>query len=426
MLTVGAEPPPDDGSLWAPLRHREFRRMWAGYVVSQVGDFIQLIAQSWLVTELTRSALRVALVAFAQALPRLVISLAAGVVVDRADRRRLLLASQSLAALQSLVFLALVITHRITYGALLALALALGVLDSLNLTARQALMPTLVPRELLARAVALQSLGVNVTQIAGPLLSAGLLTALGVAGCVAVNAASFVALLAALVTLRLPRSSPPEPRGFLEELTEGARFVRARPTLVWPIVLAWALGFLCMPLARLLSLFAREVLRTTARGYGLLYTCSGLGALAASLTVTARAARRELPRNVVVAGAAFACALAAFAQARAPWASAACLLAFGGAQMAFRSAVMTLLQLEAPDRMRGRIMSLLAIDFPLWSLGATASGALADVVARHPAAGSLARALPLTLGAQAAVALAVVALAARPLLAAHPAEDAPS
>jgi MFS family permease len=397
--------------------------MWLGFVVSHVGDFVQLIAQSWLVTELTRSALRVALVSLAQALPRLLIALAAGVVVDRADRRRLLLVTQCLAALQSVIFLALVVTHRITYGSLLVLALALGVLDSLNLTARQALMPTLVPRELLARSVALQSLGVNVTQIAGPLLSAALLGMLGVAGCVAVNALSFCVLLGALYTLELPRSSVAAPRGFLEELLEGAVFVRARATLVWPIALAWALGFLCMPLARLLSLFSREVLHTSAHGYGLLYTCSGVGALVASLTITARAERRELPRNIVLAGGTFACAVGAFAWARTPWLSALCLFAFGASQMAFRSAVVTLLQLEAPDRMRGRVMALLSMDFPLWSVGATLSGALADRVARVLTGEALPRALPLVLTAQATLALVVVALAAGPLLRARSTEE---
>ncbi len=375
--------------LWAPLGHRAFRLLWAGFVVSHVGDFIQLIAQNWLVVSLTRSALRVAVVAFAQALPRLVIGLFAGVVVDRVDRRRLLLVTQSLAAVQSAIFLALVVTHRVTYGAIVALALALGVLDSLNLTARQAVMPSLVPRELLARAVALQSLGVNVTQILGPLLSAALLATLGVRGCLAFNALSFAVLIGTLVGLELPKlPAPAAGRSFGDDLREGVAYVRGAPSVLYPIVFAYALGFFGMPVVRLLPLFARVTLGTGGEGYGLLSAASGFGALAASLLVTARASRHHLPRNVVAAGAAFAVSLAAFGATRSYGASWAALAAFGASQMAFRSAVVTLLQLEAPDRMRGRVMSMLSIDFALWSIGATAVGALADALARWRAGAS--------------------------------------
>src|SRR5581483_4859240 len=155
-------------TLWSPLRYRNFRLLWSGFIVSQIGDFVQVVAQSWLVVELTHSALRVGTVALVQALPRLATGLAAGVVVDRVDRRRLLMVCQSLAALQSVVFLGLFLAGRVGYGTILALAFALGVLDSLNLTARQAMLPTLVPRTMIPRAVALQALGVNVTQLLGP------------------------------------------------------------------------------------------------------------------------------------------------------------------------------------------------------------------------------------------------------------------
>lgn len=383
MLTPRGTQASDPPGLWAPLRHREFRLLWAGFVVSHVGDFVQLIAQNWLVVGLTRSAFRVAVVAFAQALPRLFVSLFAGVLVDRVDRRRLLVVTQSLAALQSVLFLALVVTHRITYGSLVALAFALGLLDSLNLTARQAVMPTLVPRELIARAVALQSLGVNVTQILGPLVSALVLGLLGVAGCLALNVLSFTLLIVTLVRLELPKTEAPPPgRSFTDDLREGVGYVRSHPAVLHPIVFAYALGVLGMPLVRLLPLFSRVVLATTPQGYSLLAAASGVGALGASLLVTARASRADLPRNVVASGVTFAAALVAFAFTRAYALSWAVLVVFGASQMAFRSAVVTLLQLEVPDRMRGRVMSVLSIDFSLWSIGATAVGVVADALAR--------------------------------------------
>jgi MFS family permease len=421
MLTQDARSPsPDDGSLFAPLKHRAFRQLWAGFVVSHVGDFVQLIAQNWLVVELTSSAQRVAIVAFAQALPRLFISLFAGVLVDRVDRRRLLQVTQSLAAVQSLVFLALVATGRITYGALVVLAFALGIFDTLNLTARQALMPTLVPRPLLARAVALQALGVNVTQILGPLTSAALLGFFRVEGCLVFNAVSFVWLLFALARVALPlHEGPAATQRFGDDLREGLSYVRARPVLLYPIVLAWALGFLGMPLARLLPLFARQVLRSSAEGYGLLAVASGIGALSASLLVTARAARASLPRNVLLAGAMFSCALALFGTTRS-FASAWIVLAvFGASQMAFRSAVVTLLQLEVADRMRGRVTSLLAIDFSLWSMGAMLVGVVADALARvhgGPTREAITWGLTRSFAAHGAACLLCVLLCVRPLM----------
>jgi len=355
-------------------------------VVSHVGDFIQILAQSWLVVSLTQSATRVAAVSLAQAVPRLAIGLFAGVVVDRVDRRRLLLVTQTLAAAQSALFLGLVLGGRITYGWVLGLALALGVFDALNLTARQAMLPSLVPREMIPRAVALQALGVNFTQILGPSLGGLLLGAVGVSGCLVVNVVSFGALIAAVVALRLPPVEAPSGTQTVgESLREGFAFIRARPSLWVPMVMLYALGLVGMPVVRLLPLWARVVLQTSGRGYGLLACASGLGALVASVVVTSRAAPGTLPRNVVGAAAAFAVGLVAFSRTGSYAASFVALVLLGGAQMAFRSAAVTIVQMEVPDRLRGRVLSVLAMDFAMWSVGAVALGVAVDAYARRHA-----------------------------------------
>ena len=383
--------------LWQPLAHRNFRLLWTGFVVSQVGDMIQMLAQSWLVVDLTQSARDVGILAAAQSLPRLVFGLFAGVLVDRVDRRRLLLVTQVLAAVQSAVFLALLLAHRVTYGVLLVLALVLGVLDALNLTARAALMPTLVPKPMISRAVALQALGVNVTQLLAPSLGGLLLGWTGVAGCLVANLMSFSVLVFSLRAMDLPPHVPPAggaaPVG--EALREVFDFVRGRPGLRGSIVLAYALGLLGMPVMRLLSLFARVVLRTSEHAYGSLAAASGVGAVLASLLVTARASAAKVPRNTVVSALAFAGMVALFGHARSSWTAAAFLVVFGAAQMAFRSAVMTRIQTEVPDRLRGRVVSVLAMDFALWSFGAAGLGAVIDVLARaHVGAASASAALP--------------------------------
>lgn len=401
-------------------------------MVSHIGDFIQILAQSWLVVGLTQSATRVAAVSLAQALPRLAIGLFAGVVVDRVDRRRLLLVTQSLAAAQSALFLGLVLAGRVTYAWVLGLSLALGVFDALNLTARQAMLPGLVPREMIPRAVALQALGVNVTQIAGPSLGGLLLGSLGVEGCLAVNVLSFGALIGAVAALRLPPSETnTSPGGVGAALREGFAFIRARPALWASMALLYALGVLGMPVVRLLPLWARVVLDTTGRGYGLLACASGLGALAASVAVTSRAQPARLPRNVVAAGAAFALGVALFSRTGSYAASFAALALVGGAQMAFRSAAVTIVQLEVPDRLRGRVLSVMAMDFALWSVGAVGVGLAVDAFARghaHLGPGVPRSLLPpssiaaglraVFLGAGVACAAALAVLA-RPLLAAR-------
>jgi MFS family permease len=373
------------GSLWEPLRHRDFALLWGGFLVSHIGDSVQIYAQSWLVESLTGSGLKLGAVALAQSLPRLVLGVFAGVIVDRVDRRRLLLVTQALAMVQSLAFVALVATGHITYGWVLALAAALGVVDTLNLTARVAMMPTLVPRELIGRAVALQALGVNIMQIASPAVAGVLLGSLGVVGCLATNAATFVALLAALAAMRPDVSNAArdgatgvEKSGFGGELREGFAFVRARPAMWGSIVLAYGLGLFGMCVVRLLAHFARMVLGTSARGYSFLALATGLGAIAASLVVTARARPGQLTRNTVGGALVFSLATIAFAHARVYPLAFAALVFFGAGQMACRSAITTLVQVETPNRLRGRVVSMLSLDFGLWSVSAMVFGALSD------------------------------------------------
>lgn len=417
------------GALSDPLRHRDFALLWGGFVVSHIGDFVQVLAQQWLVVDLTRSAAKVAAVAFAQAVPRFFVTLFAGVLVDRVDRRRLLLVTQLLAAAQSALFLVLLRAGLATYPVVLALALSLGFLDALNLTARQTVMPSLVPRALVPRAVALQALGVNLTQIVGPSLGGLILAGWGVQGCLLFNVVSFSVLLLTLFAARIPSLEPSPPRPWREDLAEGLRYLRTRPSLLVPLLTAYAMGLFAMPLARLLPLYAREVLGVRARGFGALAAAAGIGAVVASVWVTARARPSELSRNIVRAGATMAAGVLAFAWSDRLWWAFAALGLFGGAQMAFRSAVMTLFQTQVPDRLRGRVISVLGMDFALWSLGGVAVGALGDLLATvHGGAPSDARAwglhAALTLTGAACV---VVMLAARgPLMAARqPSAPAP-
>ena len=355
---------------------------WAGFLFSHIGDSVQLHAQQWLVTDMTRSGTGVGAVVVAQAVPRLLLGLFAGVVVDRFDRRRVLFVTQSLALLQALLFGFLVYTHRITYGLVVLMAFTLGVVDTLNLNARVALLPTLVPREQIAKAVALQAMGVNVVQISGPSIAGVLIGFFNVSACLFFNAATFAAALIALMLINPPSQPRTDGLTVKQELLEGWTFVRRRPVLLGGIALAWLHGFFGVSVVRLYALFARVVLNTDGTRYGLFAAMGGAGAIVASVLVTARANSRTIPRNIALASFGFSLAIVLLSQVASFGAALAAVALIGAGQMAFRSGVSTAIQLETPNRLRGRVMSLLTLDFALWSFGAIVTGALGDAFAR--------------------------------------------
>lgn len=356
--------------------------MWAGFLLSHVGDSMQLHAQAWLVTSMTRSGAETGAVVVAQAIPRFVLGLFAGVAVDRFDKRKVLVFTQLASLAQTLVFFALLRSGRITYSLVLALAFSLGVIDTLNLNARIALLPSLVPKQKIARAIGLQALGVNVVQISGPSLAGVIIGKWDVAGCLVANALTFFFALASLAVITAPRVEERESPSVRDALREGFRFVRERPLLMGGILLAWLHGFFGVSVVRLYALFARSVLSVDGPRYGWLAACGGVGAIAASVFVTARAREQTLRRNIGYSAAFFSLAVIALGLARSYPMAIAVVMALGFGQMAFRSAVSTAIQIETPDRMRGRVLSLLTLDFSLWSFGALAIGALGDGIAR--------------------------------------------
>ncbi len=353
--------------------------MFSGTIVSHTGDLLQSMAQSWLVFQLTGSATKLGLVGFCQLLPRLVLGAVGGVVVDRFDRRRLLVVTQTVAMAQSILFWALVVTHRITFGQIIGLTLVLGVADTLNLTARHALIPLLVPESELQAGVALNAAGMNLTQVLGPSLGGVLLGLVGVAGCLAINAVSFLGILAALLAMRWrPRASVRVARALRDELAEGVRYVQRREALWVPILVAYGVAALAMAYSRLLPVFATDVLHAGVREYGWLLAAPGLGALCASLAVAARGRRPGARRRVYGSVAALVVALSLFAVSHRLWVSLAALVVVGAAQMVFRTTAMAACHEAVEDSHRGRVISIFLLDYGLWSFGTLWLGVLCD------------------------------------------------
>jgi MFS family permease len=310
-------------------------------------------------------------------LPRLIFGAIGGVVADRVDRRSLLIVTQTIAMLQSIAFLVLVVTGKITYGQIVALTIVLGVADSLHFTARHAFVPLLVPRDELQTAVALNAATMNLTQVIGPSLGGILVGLLHVSGCLLINSISFVAILAALFAMRI-RSVAVErhQQSVTEEIADGFRYVAHRQSLWVPVIMAYAVAGLAMAFSRILPVFAGDVLHGGVKAYGQLQTALGAGAIVASLGVAVRG--RGSLRRLYTAVAFVVFFLGVFAVSHRLWISLVAMAMVGGAQMVFRTTALALCHEHTEDSYRGRVMSIFLLDYGLWSFGTLFLGWVSD------------------------------------------------
>jgi MFS family permease len=341
------------------MRSPAFRRYWVGAFLSFVGSWIQNVAQSWLVYELTRSEFLLGMVGFASGLPMLFLAPVGGALADRWNRRNILLITQSLFALSALALAMLTYTGLIRYEYILAIALLNGLVLTVDLPTRQSLVAHLVPRADLANGIALNAAAFHTARILGPAIGGLLLEWVGAAPCFLVNALSFSAILLALLSLRIqPSTDGRAPTGILQSLREGVAFVRARRglMLLWLNVLVlstFGLSYLV-----LLPVFAAEVLQVGKTGLGQLYTFAGVGSLA-GLLLTARLSG-EVPRGwlVIVAANGFAWSVIGFALTTHPLVAKGLLMLAGMFGVMQLVSTNTALQTAAPDYLRGRVVSL--------------------------------------------------------------------
>jgi len=341
------------------MRSPAFRRYWVGAFLSFVGSWIQNVAQSWLVYELTRSEFLLGVVGFASGLPMLFLAPVGGALADRWNRRNILLITQSLFALSAFALAALTYAGAIRYEYIVALALLNGLMLTVDLPTRQSLVAHLVPRADLANGIALNAAAFHTARILGPAIGGLLLEWVGAAPCFLVNALSFSAILLALLSLRIqPSTDGRAPTGILQSLREGVAFVRARRglMLLWLNVLilsTFGLSYLV-----LLPVFAAEVLQVGKTGLGQLYTVAGIGSLA-GLLLTARLSG-EVPRGglVILAANGFAWSVIGFALTTQPLAAKGLLMLAGMFGVMQLVSTNTALQTAAPDYLRGRVVSL--------------------------------------------------------------------
>jgi MFS family permease len=356
------------------LRHRDFRLFFAGQGISQIGTWLQLIATSWLVYRLSSSAFLLGLAAFAMQIPFLVLAPLAGVFVDRLDRRRVLLVTNSVAAAQASAMFGLVALGAIEPWHLVAGNLVLGLVNACDSPARQALLIQLVGgRADLPSAIALNSIMMNLARFVGPMLGGALIATLGERWGFAANAASYFAMLLALS--RIPSVAGafvPAERGWLRQLAAGLRYTFGfRPARSALLLLA-AMSVTAGSYAAQMPWFAREAFDGDSRTLGWLISSAGLGAVTGMFYLAMRPGIRGLFRLLAWTSAITGAALSVFALSSSMWLALPALYAVGLGLMLTAASTNTLLQTFVPDALRGRVASLYIMSF----IGMTPIGAL--------------------------------------------------
>jgi len=352
------------------LRHRDFTLLWIGQLLSFAGSRMQTAAILWHVSLLAapeRKGLALGLVGAVQVVPIIAFSMLSGVVADALDRRKVMLATQTVMALFAAALAALTFAGLHTVWPIYALAALSSAAASFDGPARQALIPNLVPREHLASAIGLNTLMFQFASVAGPTLAGLVIAGPGIAWVYAVNAVSFLMVIAALLIMRArPRASgggAPAARITWAAAREGLRFVFAQPIVRSTMLLDFVATFFASATA-LLPIFAQDILHVGARGYGWLYAAPSVGAALAGLVMAYAIDRFERRGAVLLwAVAAYGAATVVFGISRSFWLTLLCLAAVGAADTVSTVIRNIVRQLETPDELRGRMTGVNMIFF---------------------------------------------------------------
>jgi MFS family permease len=357
-------------SAFAALRHRDFRLLWAGQFVSVTGSQMQLVAINWHVYLLAQprgqrhAALALSLVGLVRVVPIILCSLLGGVVADAFDRKRLMVIAQAMMLISAGVLSAVTAAGWTRLWIIYSLTALSSAATAFENPARQALLPSLVPARLLPNAVSLGFISFQIATVTGPLLAGLILGAYGPAPVYAANAVSFLAVMAAVMLIRTAGRGAEEEAGKVSfaALGEGLRFVWRTPIIVQSMTIDFVATFFASATA-LLPIFAAQILRVGARGFGLLAASSSVGSVVAGVVMT-RARWSRKPGAIVLASVAvYGAATVAFGLSRIFWLSCAALAFVGAADTVSTVIRQTVRQLVTPDRLRGRMTSVNMIFF---------------------------------------------------------------
>ena len=362
------------------LGSRNYRLFMGGQGISLIGTWIQQIALSWLVYTLTRSAFLLGLVGFCSQIGAFVLSPVAGVVVDRLNKHRLLIATQSLAMFQAFAIGVLVLSHAVAVWHIVALSLFISVVNAFDMPTRQAFLVDMIEnRDDLPNAIALNSSLVNGARLVGPAMAGVLIAAVGEGACFMINAASYLAVIAALLAMRIaPHEKPRAERRIWRELIEGFSYTFGFAPTRDILGLLALTSVAAMPYSTLMPIFAAQILHGGAGTLGFLSGAAGVGALVGAIVLASRNTVLGLGRWIPVACAGFGLSLIGFSLSRWLPLSLLMLVGAGLTMITHLAASNTILQTVVEDRWRGRVMSFYTMSFMgMAPFGSLLAGSLA-------------------------------------------------
>jgi len=362
------------------LRHRNFQLFFSGQLISVIGTWMQNLAQPWLVYELTKSPLLLGLVAFAGQIPVLILAPIGGLVADRWNRHRVVIATQTASMILAFILAALTLLHVVRVWEIVVLATLLGSVNAFDIPARQSFIIEMVGREDLMNAIALNSSMFNGARVVGPAIAGLLVAWIGEGWCFFANGASYIAVIVGLLLMKLgpphqvTREAPP-----LKHLAEGFRFVRRTKPIFALMLQLGVVSVVAVPYTVLMPIFADHILHGGARALGTLMGATGIGAVLGALTLAAKRGVRGLGRLVAYAAIGFGSSLVAFSFSRNFVLSVVLLVPAGFGFMLQMASTNTLIQSMVPDDLRGRTMSIYSMMFMgMMPVGSLLAGALAS------------------------------------------------
>ena len=375
--TVAAAPPRSHLSrMFSALHYRDFRLVWIGAFTSTIGTWMQTMAQAWVVYRMTNSALLLGFDAFLGTGPMLLFSLFGGVIADRVERRKIMLASQYLQMLFAIVLALLLWTHTIKIWQIFIMSFLTGSVQSFSGPAYASLLPLLVKRDDVPNAVAMNSMQFNLARVIGPAIGGIAIAAWGAVACFALNAFSFIPIILAYMVIKTPviRGDSHERKGIMAEMRQGFAFVTSRRGLLILTFLSFAGTFLGMPMLTLFPVVADVFFKGGPKVYSQLLVAYGLGSVLGALFVAASSHHARKAQLALILQVGFAALLVAFAFSRQFRLSLLIAFAAGTCIVGVISLYSSLVQLATNDSMRGRVMSIFMLAFrggmPLGSLAA--------------------------------------------------------
>jgi len=377
------------------LRHRNFQLFFGGQLISLIGTWMQTVAQSWLVYKMTGSGLLLGSVGFASQIPVFLVAPIGGITADRANRHRIVIATQMASMILAFLLAALTLSNKIQVWHIFVLAALLGVVNAFDIPGRQSFLVDMVGKDDLMNAIALNSSMFNGARVIGPAVAGVLVARFGEGWCFFANGVSYIAVIASLMMMvnvrahaRASSKTPP-----LEHLIEGFQFVERTAPIRALLLLLGLVSCVGMPYTVLMPIFADKILHRGGQEFaalihshdlgavrlGILMGAAGVGALLGALTLAMRSGVKGLSRWITVCCAGFGVSLALFAASKSFWLSVALLLPVGYFIMLQMASSNTLIQVMVPDQLRGRVMSVYSMMFMgMAPLGALMGGALSD------------------------------------------------